>query len=237
MDAFQCRMQFTRQLQSLNASSVSAKQCAQFALKNREYDEDLVSVIVEQLQSRDVSMNVQVNILYFIETLCEQSLTAEHHTFVTLIQRELPTIVGAVASEDPEGAANVETVKTVLQRLKNRGVVDSNLVSDLENLLAEREVVYKDGESSEDDTMSDIDSTKSDTCKKRYFTDTVIQQRMEEDRERHKRLRENIWQIQEIQYEGHDPEFDKAWELASDLASDDFEIMKEEREILIASIV
>lgn len=112
----------------------------------------------------------------------------------------------------------------------------------------------REGESSGDDTISDIDSMKSDACKKRYFSDAVIQQRMEEDRERvclyyramegktypnneqHKRLRENIWQIQEIQFEGHDPEFDQAWELVSDLEPDDFEIMKEERDVLSASI-
>jgi CTD kinase subunit gamma len=51
MDAFQCRMQFTRQISTLTASAVAAKQCAQFALKNRDFDEDLFSVIMEQLES------------------------------------------------------------------------------------------------------------------------------------------------------------------------------------------
>lgn len=50
MDAFTCRMSFTDRLKSLSASASAAKQCAQFALKNREYDEDLFSVILETLQ-------------------------------------------------------------------------------------------------------------------------------------------------------------------------------------------
>jgi CTD kinase subunit gamma len=53
----------------------------------------------------------------------------------------------------------------------------------------------------------------------------------------HKRLRENIWQIPAPQFNAEDPEFEKAWEEASDLNSDDFEIMREENEILASSIV
>lgn len=42
------------------------------------------------------------------------------------------------------------------------------------------------------------------------------EQRIEEDRERHKRLRESIWAVQP------DKEFDKLWEDASDIGEDDF---------------
>jgi CTD kinase subunit gamma len=59
-------------------------------------------------------MNTRVNILYFIETLCEQSLKADYAAYVKMIQRDLRTIVDAVAPNDPEGAANAETVKKVL---------------------------------------------------------------------------------------------------------------------------
>ena len=50
-DPFTCRLSFTRLLTRLNASAGASKQCAQFALRNRELDEDLFSVILEQLQS------------------------------------------------------------------------------------------------------------------------------------------------------------------------------------------
>lgn len=43
-----------------------------------------------------------------------------------------------------------------------------------------------------------------------------IEQRIEEDRERHKRLRENIWAVQP------DKEFDQLWDDASDVGEDDF---------------
>ena len=49
-----------------------------------------------------------------------------------------------------------------------------------------------------------------------------IEQRIEEDRERHKRLKESIWGVGP-----DDEEFEKLWEEASDIGEDDF-LMAEE---------
>lgn len=49
-DPFEVRMRFTSQLQHLNASVTSAQKAANYALKNREMDEDLHSCILEQLE-------------------------------------------------------------------------------------------------------------------------------------------------------------------------------------------
>lgn len=49
-DPFEVRMRFTGQLQHLSASVTAAQKAANFALKNREQDEDLHSVILEQLE-------------------------------------------------------------------------------------------------------------------------------------------------------------------------------------------
>ena len=52
-----------------------------------------------------------------------------------------------------------------------------------------------------------------------------IEQRIEEDRERHKRLRESIWAVN-----GDDTdEFDRLWEEASELGEDDFILAEEDR--------
>lgn len=45
-----------------------------------------------------------------------------------------------------------------------------------------------------------------------------IEQRIEEDRERHKRLRESIWAVSGEE----DKEFEKMWEEGSDLGEDDY---------------
>lgn len=51
-----------------------------------------------------------------------------------------------------------------------------------------------------------------------------IEQRIEEDRERHKRQRENIWAIPAVD----DAELDKLWEETSDLGEDDHRMGEEE---------
>lgn len=45
-----------------------------------------------------------------------------------------------------------------------------------------------------------------------------IEQRIEEDRERHKRLRESIWAVGD----DGDEEFEKMWDEASDINEDDY---------------
>jgi CTD kinase subunit gamma len=55
----------------------------------------------------------------------------------------------------------------------------------------------------------------------------LIEQRIEEDRERHKRLRENIWAVQ-AEKGNDDAEFDKLWEETSNLGEDDFIQYEEE---------
>ena len=49
-DPFEVRMRFTNQLRQLNASVTSAQKAAQYALKYREWGEDLHSCILEQLE-------------------------------------------------------------------------------------------------------------------------------------------------------------------------------------------
>ena len=52
-----------------------------------------------------------------------------------------------------------------------------------------------------------------------------IEQRIEEDRERHKRLRESIWAVNT----GKNAEFDKMWEETSELGEDDYLAAAEEK--------
>ena len=53
-----------------------------------------------------------------------------------------------------------------------------------------------------------------------------IEHRIEEDRDRHKRLRESIWAIPGEAEE----EMDKLWEEASDIGEDDYIIGKEDKD-------
>lgn len=58
-------------------------------------------------------MNTRINILYFIESLCDQSLAASYTSYIKMIQRDLSLIIDAVAPDDQVGAANAETARKV----------------------------------------------------------------------------------------------------------------------------
>lgn len=104
----------------------------------------------------------------------------------------------------------------MLTGLEKRHVVASETVAELEEVLRER------------DTASQQDfghESKKDTPRKTYSPSgnkkvdkRQIEQRIEEDRERHKRLRESIWAVPT----DGDKEFEKLWDDASDIGEDDF---------------
>lgn len=119
----------------------------------------------------------------------------------------------------------------------------------------DRATVASPAESIYDDDDEEPGLEGRGAATKRKFDDAIIQQRMEEDRERvrppplplirllrtdvgcqHKRLRENIWAIGYPDYDGQNPEFDRSWDQQSDLNSDDYEMMREENQILAASV-
>ncbi|KAL7267553.1 hypothetical protein RUND412_009855 [Rhizina undulata] len=236
-DPFACRLAFTKLLGRLNASAGAAKQCTQFALKNKELEEDLFSVILEQLQSNECTMNMRVNMLYFIENLCEVSAKLEYEGYTKMIRRDLLQIVDFVVPNDPESAANVGTVRKVVMGLKEKSVIDDEAITNVYAMLAEREEEHRLALASPAESVYDDDGDDDKLKTKRKLEEHLILQRMEEDRERHKRLRENIWATPFSEAPAHNPEFEKMWEETSELNDDDFEIMREENAILAGSLV
>lgn len=101
--------------------------------------------------------------------------------------------------------------------MQKRQVVAPETVRELEEVLRERDTA------SQQDFGIEVKSR--DTPKKAYSPSgnkkvdkRQIEQRIEEDRERHKRLRESIWAVPS----DGDKEFEKLWDDASDIGEDDF---------------
>ncbi|MCJ1352687.1 MAG: hypothetical protein MMC33_002671 [Icmadophila ericetorum] len=227
-DPFEVRMRFTSQLQHLNASVTSSQKAAHYALKYRDMDEDLHSCILEQLEKN--SMNNRANIMYFIEHLCDMAHKENHVEFVRMMQKDIYRVVDAVAPSDGSGAANV------LQALLQKSHLIPETVSDLEAALKERDVALSDTHPA----LSPIDPNSQNprdgvhhismqVTPKASGTNGAagvgmrldkrqIEQRIEEDRERHKRLRESIWAVG-----GEDDvEFERLWEEVSEIGEDDY---------------
>ncbi|KAF2144303.1 uncharacterized protein K452DRAFT_296501 [Aplosporella prunicola CBS 121167] len=224
-DPFEVRMRFTSQLQHLNASVNSAQKAANYALKYREMDEDLHSCILEQLERNN--MNNRANIMYFIEHLCDMAQRENHLEFVRMMERDILRVVDAVAPSDGSGAANVKVVRRVLNGLQQKQVLLPQTVQELEECLKERDIGGAHPALSSPTNGAPGSGRHTPRANGAIRLDKrQIEQRIEEDRERHKRLREVIWAVD---HDG-DGEFEKLWEESSDIGDDDYIGAEEDKE-------
>jgi CTD kinase subunit gamma len=225
-DPFEVRQRFTTLLAHLSASHTSLQKAALYALKNREMDEDLHSCILEQLER--TNMNTRANIMFFIECLCEMAvkdsggagdgaggrgIDGSAMGYVRMLQRDILAVVECVVGDE---GANVRVVRQVLLSLQKNNILLPETVNELEAVLKSREVEHPF-------TTTSPSGTKNGQAK---MDKRQIEQRIEEDRERHKRLRESIWAVPG---EGDD-EMERLWEEASDIGEDDYINAREEAE-------
>ncbi|USW51827.1 Putative CID domain, CTD kinase subunit gamma Ctk3 [Septoria linicola] len=263
-DPFEVRMRFTSQLQHLSASSSSATKAANYALRHSEYADDLHSCILEQLERNNI--NLRANIMYFLPALCDAAkhglatggLASEAGVYVRMLERDILSIVDLVAPDDGSGAANVKVVRKVLHALMGRGVLQSQTVRELEELMHGRDnlpgassPVHDRQHSTHQHTPQGESEGEAAPASKAVrstpqrgvprhthgshgirLDKRQIEQRIEEDRERHKRAREGIWAIPQ-QRGGDlavDNEYEHVWEGGSDVDSDDYRMAEEETE-------
>lgn len=212
-DPFEVRMRFTTLLSHLSASYTSQQKAAVFALKNREMDEDLHSCILEQLERN--SINNRANIMYFIQHLCDLASKEGAVEFVRMMQRDILRVVEAVCPGDGSGAANVRVVRKVLQALQTKQLLLPETVTELEAVLGARSIAPSHpflDEPPQNGTKS-VRNGSNGRLEKRQ-----IEQRIEEDRERHKRMRESIWAVN-----GEDEaEMDRLWDEGVGINEDDY---------------
>lgn len=165
-------------------------------------------------------MNNRANIMYFIEHFCELASKENHLNYVRMIQRDMLTIVDSVAPADGSGAANVKHVRRVLQGLQDKNFLSSETVAEIDGALKERETNPSnvlDSEAPEDSGQTPSRGTKPNGATIRVDK-RQIEQRIEEDRERNKRLRESMWTVSG----DNKGEFQQCWDEVSDIGEDDY---------------
>ena len=182
--------------------------------------------------------------MYFIEHLCEVAQRENHLDFVRMMQRDILRVVDAVAPSDGSGAANVKVVRRVrtqkppssptiptnnpfhhqvLAGLQQKHILLPATVLEIEAGLAERDIVT----SSHHSALSPISSnaTRPDFKLNGAKVDKrIVEQRIEEDRERHKRQREEIWQVHE------EREFEQLWREGGEVGEDEWVGAEEDAE-------
>lgn len=226
-DPFEVRQRFTTLLSHLSASHTSLQKAALYALKNREMDEDLHSCILEQLERNN--MNTRANIMFFIECLCEYAVKENNAGdgsamgYVRMLQRDILAVVECVVGEE---GANVRVVRKVLKTLEGLQILMKETVQELEAVLKSREVAHPFMATDAAENNKDSPATGAARNGGQRMDKRQIEQRIEEDRERHKRLRESIWAVPGDGYE----ELEKLWEEASDVNEDDYVTAREDAE-------
>lgn len=191
--------------------------------------------------------------MYFIEHFLDASQKDGHSDYIRMMQRDIIRIVDAVAPDDGSGAANVRVVRKVsftiqhifktgvplthdevLQNLHGKGYLETPAVEQILEVIKERETSADDlGLSSPTGDSEMTDGTPVQASSKlarrgapHRLDKRQVEQRIEEDRERHKRERENIWAIPMAQ----DAELNKLWAETSDFGEDDHRLLEEEAE-------
>jgi CTD kinase subunit gamma len=161
------------------------------------------------------------------------------------MERDILRIIDLVAPDDGSGAANVKVVRKVLQQMQSKNFLQPQTVLELEECIAGRDSGalptspgHTQGLLEQEGLPSVTRSTPHSTVRDPAYHPGVrldkrqIEQRIEEDRERHKRAREGIWAIPQQQGGslGEDAEIEKLWGEISDLDEDDYTISREEQE-------
>lgn len=155
-------------------------------------------------------MNTRANIMYFIDPFLELAEKERNgNDYIRRMQRDIIRVVDAVCPEDGSGAANVKVVRKVLRGLMSKGFLLEQTVDEIEECLKDRaaashadmgfsspinsEHANKTNSAVVKNAGADTTGSNAPKSKPAKLEKRQIEHRIEEDRERHKKMRENMW--------------------------------------------
>ncbi|KAH8923538.1 hypothetical protein BT69DRAFT_1350092 [Atractiella rhizophila] len=176
MDAFEVRMQFVQALRKLTSRHQDVFKLVSLALKHGpKCGDDLWDCLFEECER--ASLNSRINMFYALDSLLDASAALSFPLYLTLVKRDLQKLVDLVVPATLDGLLNLMSTEQVLKTWKTRRIIESSIIEHVEqNLKLRKQIVHEQS------------SHSSTTFSER---DTKI--RIDDDRERHKRLRERIW--------------------------------------------
>ncbi|CAG8538875.1 20924_t:CDS:2 [Cetraspora pellucida] len=204
IDPFEARLHFNSILKKVTSSQQTIQTCTTFALRHHKYYEDLYRCIMEVMENATIM--TRMNLLYFLDSLCVKSRKVEFNKYIEYIQRDLKKIVVDYVCERDDGCFNLVNTLKILSNWKEKSYFDISIIESTERVLLD----WK----KEPNYPSKLKLSKHDILK-----------RIEEDRERSKHLREDIWWVDKNIPDG---EALSLWEECSDLDKNDYlEILTE----------
>lgn len=176
LDAFEVRMEFKELLRTLSASQKEVTKVAGFALEdeNRGLYTTLFECIKEKL-SEHGPVPDRLNFLYLLDSIIQYGSKAGFTGYQDLLREDLKFVIQQVVpGEDDASLANVTNVRKILKHWRSKGFFSAAELDPIEKKLPSSSL--KAGSSGEK-TMSKMD----------------IMKRIEEDRDKHKKSREEGW--------------------------------------------
>lgn len=181
MDPFQVRLRFVSTLQRVNASLPTIQKALSFIVEyGVPMHPELWDCILDEF--KDGSINRRINLLFLVDSVFTDDTLSPtiRCLFKQHLERDLYTLVDWVVPENRwDAILNLPAVEKMICTWKTRLVVDRSLLQDIETMLCVRKsALYSLSPTSRSVTL---------------LPASDIQRRIEEDRERHKRLRERSW--------------------------------------------
>jgi len=165
---------------------------------------DLWECILEELGEK-ASINTKINLFYMLDSLLAASAANEMPAWKAFVARDLEKVVALTVPRDVgEGVLNRMSAMQVLDSWKTRRLFPSARLDALLDSLRHASFA------SASVPASIIGEAPAQTKTATTFSRNDILRRIEDDRERHKRLRERIWVLPSLE-----AEFDQAWEAAA----------------------
>ncbi|GAA6006562.1 hypothetical protein JCM10207_004974 [Rhodosporidiobolus poonsookiae] len=191
MDPFEVRMGFITLLTKLTSTVPSISKVASFALKHAQRSsDDLWDCYLDEVAS--ANLNSRVNLLYLLDALLDKegprvvvkgtggAGVVGAGSYRALVERDLAKVVKHVVPETREGVLNWMSTNQVLRSWKTRRLLEQDVLDSVIAELDERKAALHSQSSDSSSAFSN-------------FSRNDILRRIEDDRERHKRLKERIW--------------------------------------------
>ncbi|KAG8760946.1 hypothetical protein FRC14_000547 [Serendipita sp. 396] len=200
MDPFEAHLTFVNLLKKLKASQSSIQEVVAFALKYySKCGEDFWDCISQELRSG--SINMRINLLYFLDSLCEasaqsvanqrgKSSSSSIHRgpglfYVHLLQKDLQHIIECVVPESRDGLLNLQSTLQMLENWRIKRIIEPKSVEAVISWLHENRL--------NSHSLAPAQTNNGTKPANERISRSEIMKRIEEDRERHKLLRERRW--------------------------------------------
>ncbi|KAJ1949421.1 hypothetical protein FBU59_001152 [Linderina macrospora] len=206
IDPFEARLLFSNMLDNLTGAQPTIDRVSSFAVKNSSVADNLMDCILEKLDK--LSIAPRLNLLFVVDSILAasgRSTTTEWHG---LVAKEVFAIVQAAIPENSSGDGNIQQARKIVNGWKRKGYFDKMLMDKIEKLFANR--------------------VGGNTATGSGMRHQEILKRIEEDRERHKRHKEDLW-IRPVD-EPEEDELSVYLETTSDFNDADWQEISEENE-------